>query len=81
MSAMQYPRWKMLGIVAAGRTVRFTVEGAMAIFYGRSILELAKNSVLQEVIIGLVVISIIGSAGSIYTWVKRGRSQMHEKPA
>jgi membrane protein YqaA with SNARE-associated domain len=71
MAALQYPRWKMLGIVAVGRSIRFSVEGALAIFYGPRILEMAKNSVLQQVIIGLVVISIAGSVWSIYKWVKR----------
>jgi membrane protein YqaA with SNARE-associated domain len=74
MAALQYPRWRMLGIVGAGRIVRFSVEGALAMVYGRRILELAKNSVLQQVIIGLVVISIIGSIWSIYTWVQRART-------
>ena len=45
MSAMQYPRWRMLGIVAVGRVVRFSLEGVLAIIYGRQILEMAKNSV------------------------------------
>jgi membrane protein YqaA with SNARE-associated domain len=74
MSALQYPRWRMLGIVAVGRGIRFSVEGTLAIVYGRRILEIAGNGVLQQVIIGLVVISLLGSAWSIYTWVKRARS-------
>jgi membrane protein YqaA with SNARE-associated domain len=73
MAAMQYPRWKMLGIVAVGRAVRFSVEGGLAIAYGRHILDLAKNSVLQQVIIGLVVVSMIGSIWSIWGWVRRGQ--------
>ncbi len=77
MAALQYPRWKMLGIVAAGRVVRFSIEGGLAIVYGRRILDMAKNSVLQQIIIGLVVISIIGSTWSIYTWVKRGQLKHH----
>ena len=74
MAAMQYPRWKMLAIVAVGRVVRFSVEGGLAMIYGRQILVMAKNSVLQWTIIGLVVISIVGSVWSIYTWIKRARS-------
>jgi membrane protein YqaA with SNARE-associated domain len=75
MSAMQYPRWKMLGIVAAGRAIRFSVEGVLAIFYGRRILEFAKNDILQDIVIGLVVVSVIGSIWSIYTWVQRARTR------
>jgi membrane protein YqaA with SNARE-associated domain len=68
MSALQYPRWKMLGIVAVGRAIRFSVEGALAITYGGRILQLANNALLQNVVIGLIVISIAGSAWSIYSW-------------
>jgi len=74
MAALQYPRWKLLGIVAAGRLIRFTAEGWLAIVYGRRILEMAKNPLLQQIVIGLVVISIAGSAWSIYSWVKRARA-------
>ena len=74
MAALQYPRWKLLTIVAVGRLVRFSIEGGLAIVYGRRILELAKNTVLHQVVGTLVVISIAGSIWSIYTWVKRARS-------
>lgn len=74
MAAMQYPRWKMLGIVAVGRAARFSIEGVLALIYGRQILAMAKNSVLQGTIIALVVISIVGSVWSVFTWIKRARS-------
>ena len=74
MAAMQYPRWKMMTIVALGRALRFTVEGVLAMIYGRRILAMAKNPVLQCTIIGLVVISLIGSAWSIYNWARRARA-------
>jgi membrane protein YqaA with SNARE-associated domain len=77
MAAMQYPRWKLLGIVAVGRVVRFSIEGALAIIYGRRILDMAKNPTLQHVIIGLVIISILGSAWSIWKWVRRAQ---HREP-
>lgn len=74
MAATQYPRWRMLGIVAVGRVVRFSVEGVLATIYGRQILAMAKNSVLQGTIMALVVISLVGSVWSIYTWIKRART-------
>ena len=74
MSALQYPRWKMLGIVAVGRAVRFSIEGALAIAYGRRILEMAQSGAVQGIVITLVVISIMGSIWSVYTWVKRTRT-------
>jgi membrane protein YqaA with SNARE-associated domain len=74
LAALQYPRWKLLTIVGVGRLVRFSIEGTLAIVYGRRILELAKNSLLHQIIGVLVVISVAGSIWSIYTWVKRARS-------
>jgi membrane protein YqaA with SNARE-associated domain len=71
MAALQYPRWKMLSIVAVGRALRFSAEGALAMIYGRQILDMSQNSVLQRTILALVAISIVGSAWSIYTWIKR----------
>ena len=53
--------------------MRFSIEGTLAIAYGRHILELAKNPTLQHTIIGLVVISIIGSVWSIWNWVRRAQ--------
>jgi hypothetical protein len=61
--------------VAVGRALRFAIEGGLAVAYGRHILDLAKNPVLQQVIIGLVVISIAGSVWSIWKWVRRAKQQ------
>jgi membrane protein YqaA with SNARE-associated domain len=77
LAALQYPRWKMLGVVAAGRFVRFSVEGALAIRYERRILDLANNAALQWSIIGVMILSIAGSAASLYTWVKRARKSRY----
>lgn len=77
LSALQYPRWKMLGVVAAGRLVRFGVEGALAIRYERRILDLANNTALQWTIIGLMILSIGGSIASLYTWVKRAHQSRY----
>lgn len=77
MAAMQYPRWRMMGIVAVGRAVRFTVEGVLATIYGPQVLQMAKSPILQWSVIGLVVISLAGSALSIYEWVRRAKAGVH----
>lgn len=74
-AALQYPRWKLLTIVGAGRLSRFVIEGLLAVHYGNRILSIAKTPALQAVIFGLVIISIGGSAWSIYSWVKRSRGK------
>lgn len=70
-AALQYPRRKMLLIVAGGRAARFGVEAWLALIYGRRIIAMAQSPYVQGFIIALVVISIAGSAWSIYSWVKK----------
>jgi membrane protein YqaA with SNARE-associated domain len=71
-AAFRYPRYKLLGFVGAGRFVRFTIEGALAVHYGRWIIRQAESPLLEHVMIALIVISILGSAVSIYRWRSNG---------
>jgi protein-S-isoprenylcysteine O-methyltransferase Ste14 len=74
-AALQYPRAKMLWIIAGCRAIRFAIEGALALVYGRRILAMTKSPALQWGIGVLVVISIIGSAFSIWGWLKKGKAR------
>jgi membrane protein DedA with SNARE-associated domain len=74
-AALQYPRRKMLLIVAGGRAARFGVEAWLALIYGRRIIDMAQSPYVQGFIIALVVISIAGSAWSIYSWAKKSRGR------
>ena len=52
---LEYPRWKFLLTVMIARSVRYSVEGILAVFYGRRVLTyLADN--------GLVVLSVVAAA-------------------
>jgi membrane protein YqaA with SNARE-associated domain len=72
-AALRYPRKKLLGAVAIGRVVRFAIEGALAVHYGRWIIKQAQSPLLEHIMIALIVISIAGSAYSIYHWLKRDK--------
>ena len=72
-AAFRYPRIKLLGYVGAGRFVRFAIEGALAIHYGRWIIKQAESPLLDHVMIALIVISIAGSAFAIYQWREGGQ--------
>jgi membrane protein YqaA with SNARE-associated domain len=74
-AALQYPRKKMLPIIAAARALRFSIEGTLALIYGRRIIQMAQSPWVQNFIITLVVISIAGSAWSIYSWIKKSRTR------
>jgi len=68
--ALKVPLKKALSFIAAGRLLRFTIEGVLAIYYGRWILSFAQSSAFKDVAIAMLVIAVVGSAYSIYGWVR-----------
>ncbi len=52
---LEYPRWRFLVTVMIARSVRYYVEGILAVFYGRRVLTFLRDN-------GLVVISIVAAA-------------------
>ena len=52
--ALEYPRWKFLLTVMIARSLRYYVEGILAVYYGRRVLLFMKDN-------GLVIISIVGT--------------------
>ncbi len=73
-AALEYPRKKLLSIIAVTRFIRFSIEGALAILFGRRILAIAESPVVQWGVAVLIIISIGGSAVEIVRWVKRSKS-------
>jgi membrane protein YqaA with SNARE-associated domain len=53
--ALEYPRWKFLLTVMIARSLRYYVEGILAVYYGRRVLLFMKDN-------GLVIISIVATA-------------------
>jgi len=74
-AALKYPRVKLLTIIAIFRFIRFTTEALLAIRYGRHILKIAESRTVETVIFAVVVISVIGSAWLVSSWLKAGRGQ------
>lgn len=72
-STLEYPRKRLLGIIAATRLVRFSVDGALAMYFGKRIVGLAESPAVQWFIIALIVVSLGGSAFSVVRWVKRSK--------
>jgi len=73
-AALQYSRSRMLSVVAVTRMLRFTVLGVLAWHFGTRILKWAQNPVVQSFLIGLIVVCVVGSIVSVYTWIRRSRS-------
>jgi uncharacterized membrane protein YdjX (TVP38/TMEM64 family) len=74
-AALQYSRRRMLIVVGVTRMIRFTVLGALALRFGEQILRWGQNRVVQGVMIGLIVFSIVGSVVSVVGWIRRSRSK------
>ena len=69
--ALKVPFKKALPFVAAGRLVRFGIEGALAVYYDRWILSLENSAALKILVVVMIVIAVVGSAYSIYSWTRR----------
>jgi len=52
--ALEYPRWKFLLTVMIARSLRYYVEGILAVYYGRRVLLFMKDN-------GLVIVSIVAT--------------------
>ncbi len=72
-AALKYPRARLLGVVGACRFVRFGVEAVLAERFGSRILRDAETPLVQGIVLGIVAISILGTAYSIFEWVRRSK--------
>ena len=73
-SALQYSRRRLLTVIGVTRVVRFVVLAMLALRFGESILRWSKNPVVQGLLVGLILVCTVGSAVSVYGWIRRGRS-------
>ena len=72
-SAFQYPRKRELLIVFFMRFIRFALVGLAAILLGHEILDIVRSGPFYWAMIGFIALCAIGSAYSVYGWVKRGK--------
>ena len=73
VSALHYPRGKMLGVIAAGRVVRFTIVGLLAIWLGRHFLRITQTPAFEWSMAAFIALCLVGSAISVYNWVRSSR--------
>ncbi|HJX91073.1 MAG TPA: VTT domain-containing protein [Pyrinomonadaceae bacterium] len=68
---LEYPRWKFLLTVMLARSLRYYVEGILAVFYGRRVLVFFRDN-------GVVIISIVATIGLIglliYMFINRNKN-------
>jgi membrane protein YqaA with SNARE-associated domain len=67
-SALDYPRPSLLGVIVAGRLVRFTLVGLAAVRFGRPIIAVMRSSEFFWCVVVFATICIAGSAMSVAKW-------------
>jgi membrane protein YqaA with SNARE-associated domain len=72
-AGLQTPKWHVMSAVGAGRLVRFFVLGLLARQFGKRILEFAEKPEVEFFVIGLALLSIIGSVFSVLKWIRSAR--------
>ena len=78
-AALQYPLKRMAAIILVSRFVRFLAEGWLAKAYGRKVLQIAQSSALETFVLVLVAISLVGSAISLWSWIRKGKARQNSQ--
>ncbi len=69
---LEYPRWKFLMTVMLARSVRYYVEGILAVYYGRRVLIILKDN-------GLVILIVVAALAVLFVLIYAIRRR--NKPA
>jgi uncharacterized membrane protein YdjX (TVP38/TMEM64 family) len=73
-AALNLSRVRICAVSFFTRGIRFAVLGFLAIEYGRRILEVANSNAFRWSMVGFILLCLVGSALSIYTWIKNVRT-------
>jgi membrane protein YqaA with SNARE-associated domain len=69
--ALEYPRWKFVVTIMLARSLRYYVEGVLAVFYGEQVIDFLRHN-------GLFILSLVASAVlvglAVYLVVQRVRA-------
>jgi membrane protein YqaA with SNARE-associated domain len=80
-AALEYPRKKLLTVIAVTRFIRFFLIGLLALAFGRRILEWAKSTVFEYAMIFLTIVAILASVISVIGWVRKSGSKRGRPPS
>jgi membrane protein DedA with SNARE-associated domain len=77
-AGLQYPRSRLLAVVATSRFARFFIEGILAIHFGRRLIRWARSPWVEYTIFALLIIAAIGTAVLIIEWWRRRKHETGE---
>jgi membrane protein YqaA with SNARE-associated domain len=78
-AALDLSRLRICAVNFFARGLRFAILSLLAIKFGRHILVVVNSNPFRWTMVGFIVLCLVGSALSIYTWIKNVRSG--RKPA
>ena len=71
--ALEYPRWRFILTVMIARSLRYFIEGALAVYYGAYVIEFLKEFGFA-IIIGVAGVCVVGL--TIYLFVSRRKREV-----
>jgi membrane protein YqaA with SNARE-associated domain len=63
--ALEYPRWRFVVIVMISRSLRYFIEGALAIYYGEYVIKFLKDFGLA-IMIGVAGLCVVGLTAYVF---------------
>jgi membrane protein YqaA with SNARE-associated domain len=73
--ALEYPRWRFVITIMIARSLRYYVEGILAVFYGRRVLGFIQDNgmFIMSIVAGVCIVGL-----AVYLLTKRGRAAVEE---
>jgi len=70
--ALEYPRWRFMLTIMIARSIRYYVEGALAVFYGEQVIDFIRHYGLRLLV---VVASVVLAGLVVHLTLKRLRAR------
>jgi membrane protein YqaA with SNARE-associated domain len=76
--ALEYPRWRFVLTIMIARSLRYYIEGTLAVFYGRAVIDFIKRYgfTILAIVIGVCIVGL-----SVYLILQRRRRRDAGSPA
>lgn len=72
--ALEYPRWRFMVTIMVARSLRYYVEGVLAVLYGEQVMEFLRHN-------GLLILSIVGALLFVGVVIYVVRRQVYKRRA
>ncbi len=59
--ALEYPRWRFVLTIMVARSLRYYIEGTLAVFYGRAVIDFIKRYgfIILGIVIGACIVGLV----------------------